>query len=49
MKPDKDYHKTANIPTGSPARGLKSAKSPLAFADAKSAKFSLRSVGGWVL
>jgi len=30
-----------NIPTGSPARGLKSAKSPLAFADVKSAKPSL--------
>ena len=30
--------KGLNLPTGSPARGLNSAKSPLAFADEKSAK-----------
>jgi len=38
-------YKSENIPTGSPARGLKSAKSPLALAEAKSAKSASFSVG----
>lgn len=39
------FCKSKNIPTGSLARGLKSAKSPLASAEAKSAKSALFSAG----